>query len=598
MKKVAIFGGGMAGLAVAHELVHRGFTVDVYESAAVVGGKSASQDVSGLPAPTPGPYGPRRAFLGEHGFRFFPGFYFNVIATMSEIPRPAAHGGGVVADDLVESPQAAMAYPALNGVERFYPFDRKAALPSWDVYGRLRALLDGLGFTTVDLARMAWFRLKYLSAGPSRRLQWDDTSWHDFIELDSPHYSPGFRDFETSIPRTMSAMAAKTTSAMIVGNIGMQFGLGYARPGNREDRLLVGPTNYRWLQPWFDYLASNAVGVSFHTQHELVSLTYVKGSQTISSAVVQPLGGASFKVAADYYVAALPLDVVQQKITADMANDDPQLAKLQGINPATATSWMAGAQFFLKRDVPMVGGHVFYPQTPWALTSVSQAQFWNQNQSKHSVADSYGDGTVKGVISAIISDWTKPSDVTGKAAQDYQESEIPKLLDEVRRQMRDSLPGQFDLSSANIAGQHLDDAIQLVNATRPVPSNNTRLLVHPLNGYMERPLAQGTIDNLFLAGDYVRTSTGLATMESANEAARMAVNALLAADGGTYLPCPIWTLQEDAFFAPVKQMDELRKARGLPHVLDSCPIRFLKDAGLIDWAQELFKVPAAILLPG
>jgi uncharacterized protein with NAD-binding domain and iron-sulfur cluster len=35
------------------------------------------------------------------------------------------------------------------------------------------------------------------------------------------------------------------------------------------------------------------------------------------------------------------------------------------------------------------------------------------------------------------------------------------------------------------------------------------------------------IPNLFLASDYVRTHTDLATMEGANEAARRAVNGLL-----------------------------------------------------------------------
>ena len=42
-----------------------------------------------------------------------------------------------------------------------------------------------------------------------------------------------------------------------------------------------------------------------------------------------------------------------------------------------------------------------------------------------------------------------------------------------------------------------------------------------------RPEATTAIPNLFLASDYVRTHTDLATMEGANEAARRAVNGLL-----------------------------------------------------------------------
>ena len=43
MPSVAIFGAGVAGLTVAHELRDRGFDVTVYEADATVGGKAATQ---------------------------------------------------------------------------------------------------------------------------------------------------------------------------------------------------------------------------------------------------------------------------------------------------------------------------------------------------------------------------------------------------------------------------------------------------------------------------------------------------------------------------------------------------------------------------
>src|SRR3954451_6305229 len=69
--RVAVLGGGMAGLAAAHELVERGFRVDVYEPKAL-GGKARSIPVHGTAR------GGRRPLPGEHGFRFFPGFYHHV----------------------------------------------------------------------------------------------------------------------------------------------------------------------------------------------------------------------------------------------------------------------------------------------------------------------------------------------------------------------------------------------------------------------------------------------------------------------------------------------------------------------------------------
>ena len=47
MPSVIVIGGGVAGLTAAHELVERGFTVNVYETRPDWGGKARSQPVPG-----------------------------------------------------------------------------------------------------------------------------------------------------------------------------------------------------------------------------------------------------------------------------------------------------------------------------------------------------------------------------------------------------------------------------------------------------------------------------------------------------------------------------------------------------------------------
>ena len=80
-KKVIILGGGVAGMSAAHELAERGFAVEVYEKQLVyVGGKARSVD-----AEKTGENG-SPDYPGEHGFRFFPGFYQHITDTMKRIP--------------------------------------------------------------------------------------------------------------------------------------------------------------------------------------------------------------------------------------------------------------------------------------------------------------------------------------------------------------------------------------------------------------------------------------------------------------------------------------------------------------------------------
>jgi uncharacterized protein with NAD-binding domain and iron-sulfur cluster len=80
-KTVAVLGGGVAGMSAAHELINRGYKVKVYErNKLYCGGKARSVNVPNTNLQDPDKYLP-----GEHGFRFFPGFYKHITSTMKEI---------------------------------------------------------------------------------------------------------------------------------------------------------------------------------------------------------------------------------------------------------------------------------------------------------------------------------------------------------------------------------------------------------------------------------------------------------------------------------------------------------------------------------
>ena len=103
--KVIVLGGGVAGMSAAHELIERGFEVVVLERGQLAGGKARSIPVerrrSRHERPRARRYGrgvDRAPVPGEHGFRFFPGFYKHVIDTMRRIP---SFDGRTVADHLV-----------------------------------------------------------------------------------------------------------------------------------------------------------------------------------------------------------------------------------------------------------------------------------------------------------------------------------------------------------------------------------------------------------------------------------------------------------------------------------------------------------------
>lgn len=94
--------------------------------------------------------------------------------------------------------------------------------------------------------------------------------------------------------------------------------------------------------------------------------------------------------------------------------------------------------------------------------------------------------------------------------------------------------------------------------------NEEPLLVNEVNTWGLRSETFTAIPNLFLASDYVRTNTNLATMEGANEAARRAVNNIIDASGVRAAYCKVWKLDEPGWLGWYKWLDKKRYEKGLP----------------------------------
>jgi hypothetical protein len=227
---------------------------------------------------------------------------------------------------------------------------------------------------------------------------------------------------------------------------------------------------------------------------------------------------------------------------------------------------MTGLQFYLSQRVPIVAGHVTYIETPWALTSISQAQFWTD----YNLAD-YGDGTIRDILSVDISDWDAPGvHTTHKPAHELP----PEVIQaEVWAQLKDAInnPGDEILTDDMKRGWYLDRDISSGGTVDPgdihvegMDVDAEPLLVNKAGRWGLRPTAHTGIPNLFIASDYVRTNTNLATMEAANEAARRAVNGILDATDSSAADCKVWPIYEPWLLSPLRWYDARRYARGLP----------------------------------
>jgi uncharacterized protein with NAD-binding domain and iron-sulfur cluster len=534
---VLVFGAGVAGLSAAHELAERGFRVTVWEPRATKGGKARSVTV-----PRSAQDG-RMPLPGEHGFRLFPGFYRHLPEVMSRIPY--RHNVNGVADNLVSVKRTLFASCGQRPLR--FPVHTPRSLADLGTW--TQALVDAME-AWVPAADSAFFvhRLLVLltSCTERRETEFERTSWWQF--MDAANRSANYQRYLAGgLTRSLVALRPEEGSARTLGLILQALMFDTLVPGRSSDRVLNGPTNAVWIDPWVDHL--RALGVKFR-QGKLVR--FETSGTRITGARISSRQDDEHHAVATHYVCALPYEIARETFPSEALEAAPSLRGLWRLR----SEWMNGIQYYLDRDVPLNDGHCIFVDSPWALTAISQRQFWTGIDMS-----SFGDGTVQGVISVDISDWNSPGVLYGKPARECTAAEIAK---EVWAQMKLHLNGTGDssLHDQSIIRWFLDPSIVF---DQRGPQNTEPLLINTVDSLKHRPAAETEIENLYLAGDYVRTNTDLATMEAANESARRAVNAILSRSGPHYSRCTVWPLAEPPFLAPLKVLDSMRFKRGLPH---------------------------------
>jgi uncharacterized protein with NAD-binding domain and iron-sulfur cluster len=281
----------------------------------------------------------------------------------------------------------------------------------------------------------------------------------------------------------------------------------------------------------------------------------------------------------DFLILALPVEQLAYYVnrSGTLRSRAPELASIVPL--ADHTSWMAGIQFYLKEPFDFVRGHIVGMDAPWGITLLEQTQFWK---------DTVIHPDVKAVLSVDVGEWSKRGQFVEKPAWNCREGEIaleiweqlkrlinpedrqPKLRDDMlfstpgstgRPQLLRGINFNIDDSIADILDRKKQDAYERARSVAlgredVTPSetgaagmymwgrrnnyNIEPILVNRVGSQTLRPDVTTSVQNLFLAADYVKTETDLACMEGANEAARRAVNALLETTGSQEPPCELW----------------------------------------------------------
>jgi len=330
---------------------------------------------------------------GEHGFRFFPRFYYHLFDTMrrtpilEQVPKSElavaqeramtvnanqakyVETGRTVFDNLRPTEMQALAFSD-GGRPAVLP--RRAARSLKDVRHWLSVIFGtseigkdgkraegGYGLTHRDTALFSVKMLQYLTSCDARRAEYGQMSWIEYLGGEKA-YSKNFVDLVNDSPKALVAMDAKMSDARTQGSVFTQLLLDNTEEDGFRDGTLNGPTSVAWFAHWRRYL--EAQGVEFiHGELEgFTRATSPNGEEVIWPKVkcFEPRypGAMTGKplLAPGYFVLALPplvakkmaksyCDAVASRSVAAKANTDLVRLNDWQIAPEDEVDWKHAA---------------------------------------------------------------------------------------------------------------------------------------------------------------------------------------------------------------------------------------------------------------
>ena len=220
---------------------------------------------------------------GEHGFRYFPGFYRHLFDTMRRTPvlqRGDDRFGAAVRtvfDNLVSTEATWLVVTKdrtndageVEKYERLVNFPRRPPQSVQQTLTLLESFVRELGYSAQDVSRLTTKLFQYMTSSTERREgEFEDLTWWDFIE--GERFSEVCRKHMELGPEVLGAMTASESEARTQGNCVTQLLIDQLSGRRLTDATLNGPTSVAWFDPWRDYLVYR--GVKF-IRGELVDFT-------------------------------------------------------------------------------------------------------------------------------------------------------------------------------------------------------------------------------------------------------------------------------------------------------------------------------------
>jgi uncharacterized protein with NAD-binding domain and iron-sulfur cluster len=485
-KRIIIFGGGIAGLTVAHELLNKGYDVTLIEKDSLLGGMAQSRrEKNGTPS--------------EHSWRGYAPFYKNTFELLRKIPDK---------DKTV--------YDNLTIPIDFYLMRDKVA--------SYKPELDNLDYIVVG-----YHGLKYLLSS-NRREEYYETKLIPLLDdkLSADGYDHlvefiigpglGMEKKDVSYGHLFRVISLQILNQEEYEHVHDDPNIGeYHHQAKNGWHVMNQPTNEAWFDPWKKYLISKGLKLYLNTQ--LVKLN--KHDNKITSCVVNN-GTENRNIQADDYVVCVN-PFAAEKIFAHSKMNDLKIEH-NLLNKNTTSNQISFRLGFDKKiKFPKKNIAFVMADSEFNITMYPQESHWIKGTNLD------GDGSIKSLWSGtIIQAYNKSKKYNMKAIELTRK----ELIDDIINQILRSKSFQkliYDNNEFNLT----KDDISYTELWHEWSHNGkeqeqiNKKWVNNIYNERYRPDQRTKYDNLFIAGAHTKTSVNIWSMEGAIESAKIATNLVL-----------------------------------------------------------------------
>ena len=605
MVKVNIYGCGISGLTIAHELIEKGFNVEMYEKKSIAGGMARTfRYNNGVPT--------------EHSWRGFGPFYKNTYDIMKRIPIKGSYTQRVLIDkrSLSTKTETFNTY----SIKEIKKHTTKKSLWTYYkgyVYDLTKYIKSHPGGAMIlraggkDLEKVwkqtgyAWhmknknvmnqldkYKIGKVKESFTNKTVYDNLVKIRFILLNNKQLIKGVKlsdypfliyyfgkvilsnkrrkkyykiNLQNDLKNNISQESYDFLVKFLAGpGYGFDINtISYAhyalflylnfREKEKLWNVLNQPTSEGWIDPWVKLLKKK--GVKFYFNKKLDKIKHKNNK--ITSCIVNKQ-----KITADEHIFALdPYALNKILLKSNLPKIQKQISNLVTIN--NQISFRLGFNRKIKLPDKQLGFVLL--ESPYNITFYLQEDSWANNIKLDK------NNKIKTLISGTIIQPYENGSLYNKTATSLSKE---KLLDEIQHNIiSDKHFNKLILNKKKISKNDIifrEIFTDWIEKNGRLTSKNKKWVNNSLNQEY-RPTGNTHVKNMFLAGSHNKTTVDVWSMEGAVESGKDISNLILE----KYKKNKIKVFKHDINFGIISNIDDLLYKLNLPHIIDSCFILFV-----------------------